>query len=110
MFLVFLAWLPFYETRWNVLCAKAFLLCTPDAYAPSAAIAWLSAFDPAELITMLVAVGLCLLGFLIEFLSVRRDPQAHYSLASNPILVALLIAATVLLGSSQGNDFIYFSF
>lgn len=110
MFLVFLAWLPFYETRWEVLCNKAVLLATPTAYAPSAALAWLSAFDPAELLTMFVAIGLCLFGFLIEFLSLRKDDRAYYSLAENPILVALLIAATVLLGSAQGNEFIYFSF
>lgn len=110
MLLVFIAWLPFYETRWDVLCSKALLLATPSAYAPSAAVAWLGAFDPADLLTMLVAVSLCLFGFLIELLSLRKDQCAHYSLAENPIMVAILIAATVLLGSAQGNEFIYFSF
>lgn len=110
MFLVFLAWLPFYETRWDVLCSKAVLLATPSAYAPSAALAWVSSFDPAELLTMLVAVGLCLFGFLIEALSLLKDDRAYYSLAENPLLVAFLVAATVLLGSAHGNEFIYFSF
>lgn len=108
MVLVFFAWLPFYETRWHVLLQKLELLITPAAYSLHSLSAYLHSFDPTRLVTMSAAAGLCILALFLEIFSARKG--TYYSYAAHPVVTALLVAATVWLGSSKGNAFVYFSF
>ncbi|CAN5657960.1 hypothetical protein BH09VER1_BH09VER1_00110 [soil metagenome] len=108
MLLVFVAWLPFYETRWPVLFQKLTLLATPAAYSLQGLTAYVHSFDPSRFTTMAAATALCLLALAMELVSIRKG--TYYSYATNPIVTAILVAATVWLGSSKGNAFVYFSF
>jgi D-alanyl-lipoteichoic acid acyltransferase DltB (MBOAT superfamily) len=108
MFLAFAAWLPFYETRWDILKDKLALLCQPAAYSPHLLMSYIHSFNPASLFTMAVAAAMCGGAIALEGFSARRGD--YYGFAKHPVAVAFLVAATVWLGSSQGNAFVYFSF
>lgn len=108
MVIVFLAWLPFYETRWEVLCKKIIILCQIDQYSSANLVAFVNHFGPAQLFPMTAAVFLCLVGLVMEGLSARTGD--HYAFARNRVILAMLVIGTVWLGSSEGNAFVYFSF
>ena len=108
MSLVFIAWLPFYETRWNILCQKFCVLASWQAYSLSALRAYVGSFDPGSLATMTVAVAMCMGALSLEFLSAQK--RSFYAFASHPPVIFLLVVATIWLGSSRGNAFVYFQF
>ncbi len=106
--LVFAAWLPFYETRWDILSQKAGILLQIGQYSPQKLLAFVNHFGPTQLFPMMAAVTLCLTGLALEGFSARKGD--HYAFANNRVILALLVIATVWLGSSEGNAFVYFSF
>lgn len=106
--LVFAAWLPFYETRWPVLCQKVTILFSPSNYAVNLLGSYARSFDAATIFTMLAVVGLCLLILALEAHSARK--KRFYDFANNPVAIAVLVVATIWLGSADGNSFIYFQF
>jgi alginate O-acetyltransferase complex protein AlgI len=108
MFLVFAAWLPFYETRGDILSRKLSILSHPSSYALSLLLQYVATFDAWQLFPLLLLLTLCTAILIVEGISSRRD--SHYQFARNPLVIALLVTLTVWFGSSNGNDFIYFSF
>ncbi len=108
LILVFVAWLPFYEIRFPVLLEKCRLLTTVSSYGVGGLINWAKGFDPADLLTLVVLVSLCLATFIAEGFSRKRGND--YGFAQSPVVIFVLVLATIWLGSSQGNEFVYFSF
>jgi alginate O-acetyltransferase complex protein AlgI len=108
MFLVFAAWLPFYETRGDILSRKLTILSHPSSYAPSLLRQYVASFDTWQLFPLLLLLTLCTAILIVEGISSRRD--SYYQFACHPLVIALLVTLTVWFGSSNGNDFIYFSF
>jgi hypothetical protein len=108
MFLVFAAWLPFYETRGDILSRKLTILSHPSSYSPSLLRQYVASFDTWQLFPLLLLLTLCTAILIVEGISSRRD--SHYQFARHPLVIALLVTLTVWFGSSNGNDFIYFSF
>ncbi|MDB6076674.1 MAG: Peptidoglycan O-acetyltransferase [Akkermansiaceae bacterium] len=106
---VFLAWLPFYETRLPILREKAAVLLTPSAYSLSGLTGYLKSYDSGNLVTLVAAISLCLTAIAFEGLS-RLRKKDDYAFAMHPLTIALCIACTILLGASEGNEFVYFSF
>ena len=108
MVLVFAAWLPFYETRGNILFRKLTILSHLSSYTPSRLQQYVSSFDTWHLFPLLLLLTLCTIIFIVEGISSRRE--TYYGFARHPLAIALLVTLTVWFGSSKGNDFIYFSF
>jgi D-alanyl-lipoteichoic acid acyltransferase DltB (MBOAT superfamily) len=108
MLLVFIAWLPFYETRGGVLAKKISILLTPASFSFRQLGQSIHSIDPSKILPLLVILLFSVVIFVAEGVSATR--KAYYDFAHSPLIVALLIVLTVWLGSSQGNDFIYFSF
>jgi len=106
--LVFLAWLPFYETRWDVLSQKFVTLLQVGSYSAEHLKSFALGFGPNALFPMMAAVSLCLLVLVLEAISSNKGD--HYGFAKSRLAVALLIFGTIWFGSSQGNSFVYFSF
>jgi hypothetical protein len=108
MVLVFAAWLPFYETRWDILSRKLYILSHSSSYAPSLLKQYAASIDTWHLFPLLLLLTLCTAILIMEGISSRRD--TYYQFARHPLVIALLVSLTVWFGSSKGNDFIYFSF
>jgi D-alanyl-lipoteichoic acid acyltransferase DltB (MBOAT superfamily) len=108
MVLVFAAWLPFYETRGDILSRKISILSHPSSYAPSLLRQYAATFDTSHLFPLLLLLTLCTAILIVEGISSRRNN--YYQFAGHPLVIALLVTLTVWFGSSKGNDFIYFSF
>ncbi len=108
MFLVFAAWLPFYETRGGMLAEKISILLKPASFSLGQLSQSIHSIDPSKILPLLIILLFCGVIFIAEGLSATR--KTYYDFARKPVIVALLIVLTVWLGSSQGNDFIYFSF
>jgi len=105
---VFLAWLPFFETRWGVLCDKLRILIQMEEYSAEKFVQFAGSFGVAQLSTMAVGVAFCLAALGFEAWSARK--RDYYGFARSRIAIAILVFATIFFGSSQGNSFIYFSF
>lgn len=108
MVLVFAAWLPFYETRWEVLSLKVGVLLRPSSYALPLLHQYLASFDTWHLFPLSLLLILCTMILIMEGISCRRN--AHYGFARHPLAIALLVTLTVWFGSTKANEFIYFSF
>ena len=108
MFFVFAAWLPFYETRGNILAKKLGILSNPSCYSPRLFHQFVSSFDAPRLFPLALLLMLCTGILLAEGISSKQ--KYYYQFARHPVVVAILITLTVWLGSTKGNDFIYFSF
>lgn len=109
MIFVFLAWLPFYETRWNVLLEKARILATPSAYRGGELMSLIKGFQVGDLATLGSLIVLCLFILGLEGLGCWRKKE-DYSFCQNPVAVFLFLGGVIILGSTSGNSFIYFSF
>jgi D-alanyl-lipoteichoic acid acyltransferase DltB (MBOAT superfamily) len=108
MILVFAAWLPFYETRFDVLSHKLAILSSPSSYSFLLLRQFASSFDSWHYLPLTVLFILTLLTFLAEATSSRK--KVFYGYANHPVAIVILITLTVWFGSTKGNDFIYFSF
>lgn len=108
MVFVFAAWLPFYETRGDILSRKLVVLSRPSSYAPSLLHQYASSFDTWHLFPLLLLLTLCTTALIAEGISSRRE--SYYQYARHPLAIALLVTFTIWFGSSKGNDFIYFAF
>jgi alginate O-acetyltransferase complex protein AlgI len=108
MVLVFAAWLPFYETRGEVLWDKIVILCSPSSYSLQLLHSYVKSFDSWHYLPICALMVLVSLTFLAEGISARR--KTYYDFANHPAAIVALIAMTVWFGSTKGNDFIYFSF
>jgi len=108
MALVFVAWLPFYETRGGILIRKLTVLFTPSSYDPKLLLQYIASYDTWHLFPLLLLLALCMMTLIVERISIRRGN--YYQFARHPIAIILLVTVTVWFGSSKGNDFIYFTF
>jgi alginate O-acetyltransferase complex protein AlgI len=108
MFLVFAAWLPFYETRGDILSRKLTILSHPSSYDPSLLREYVASFETWQLFPLLLLLTLCTAILIVEGIFSQRD--TYYQFARHPLVIAFLVTLTVWFGSSKGNDFIYFSF
>ena len=108
MILVFLAWLPFYETRGSILIQKILILTTPASFSLISLKLYAKTFELVQVLPLAALLLLCSLVFIGEAISAHR--KTYYDFAKRPAVIAIIIALTVWLGSSKGNAFIYFSF
>ena len=106
---VYLAWLCFYETRFDVLWQKLGATFSVGAYSLGnlrAAAGVLTGGDP---IVVAALLGLAAVTFALEWRSVRRHDEPFRLLRNRWVLVVLVIL-TVLLAPARNNAFIYFAF
>lgn len=108
MFLVFAAWLPFYETRGDILFKKLSILSQISSYSPCLLHQYAASFDTWHLFPLSLLLILCSITFMMEGISSKHG--CYYEFARHPVAIALLVTFTVWFGSSKGNEFIYFSF
>jgi D-alanyl-lipoteichoic acid acyltransferase DltB (MBOAT superfamily) len=108
MVLVFAAWLPFCETRGDVLMRKIAILTTPSCFSLRSLRTYICSFEPVHLYPLIAVLLLAMITFAAEARSSKS--QGYYGFASQPAVIVLLVALTVWLGSTHGNAFIYFSF
>jgi hypothetical protein len=108
MILVFAAWLPFYETRGDILVSKLSILSHPSSYTASLLQQYASSFDAWHLFPLILLLTLCSIIFIMEGFSSQRGN--YYGFARHPLAIVLFVTLTIWFGSSKGNDFIYFSF
>ena len=106
--LVFIAWLPFYETRGDVLCLKISILCSGSSYSLPLLYHYLGSFDSAQTLPLVLLLTLVMGTLIAEGISSWKG--TYYGFARHPIAIILLVTLTVWLGSTKGNEFIYFSF
>lgn len=106
---VFLAWLCFYETRFDVLWQKLGTTFSLAAYSVGhlrAAAGVLTGGDP---IVVACLLGLAAVTLTLEWLSIRRHDEP-FLLLRQPRVLAGLVVLTVLLAPARNNAFIYFAF
>lgn len=103
---VFLAWLPFYETRIEFLKRKFAILLDPKGWAP-VALADLARtqLTPGAIGTIL----LCLIALSLEGIARYRN-RDDYSYASHPMMIVGCVFAIIFLGGLEANEFVYFAF
>lgn len=106
---VFATWLPFYETRSDILKDKVRILCDLSAWAPSSLFSLLREYNAGDLVTLLAAIGLAGLALGSEGICrfFKRDDYSH---AQHPLTIAFCVVCIIFLGATESNEFIYFSF
>lgn len=109
LFCVFLSWLPFYETRMDMLVRKIQVLADPHAYALGSLSRFIHHFDGGELLTMAAAILFALAAIGLEGVW-KFLKKEDYSFSESPWAIAACIAAVILLGATKGNEFVYFAF
>lgn len=109
MAVVFLAWLPFYETRMDVLWKKTRTLFTGSAWSLDALHGLVGSFGMGDLVTLGASVGLGLLALACEGLSLARTGK-YFAHASSPITTVACVLGILFLGAPEANEFIYFAF
>lgn len=106
LFCVFAAWLPFYETRFELLKKKMAILLTPEAWSLSAFHGFI---DIQGTPSGLGTVFLCLAVLLMEGIA-RYRGRDDYAYAAHPLMIACYVFGIVFLGGLYGNEFVYFAF